>query len=220
MDQKVLIGVPTAEYARRGDFYDHFNIIEKPVGTVMTFARGQSPARNRNIIIDQAKEIKATHILFIDDDVLCPPDTLMRLLKHDKDIVTGLYLMRHFPHKPIAFVDSDDQGRCTYLELTPDKTGLIEIKNAGLGCCLIKTSVFDQLEKPYIRLGECVVDHWCDDIGFFNRVRKAGIQLYCDLDVRCGHIASFVLRPTFVNNQWVTGYDTAGTQTVSIPQNI
>lgn len=217
-ETKILVGVPTAEYARRADFYDFYNMLDRPMGTICTFAHGQSPARNRNIMIEQALEHNCTHILFLDDDVAFKPDLLTRLLAHDKDIVTGLYLMRNYPHQPIIFDYADNKGKCRYRYLKDGEKGLVEIINCGLGACLIKTEVFKSMEKPWIRLGELEKDHWCDDIGFFNRVRAAGFKLYCDLDCPVGHFASVTIWPNNVDGVWFTSYDSRGTSQVTFPQ--
>jgi organic radical activating enzyme len=217
-NMKILIGVPTSEMARRADFYDYFNMLNKPDGTMMTFAHGQSPARNRNLIIDQALENDCTHILFIDDDTAFKPNMLSQLLAHDKDIVTGLYLMRNYPHQPIIFDYADEEGRCTHHWLHDGKKGLVEIVASGLGACLIKTDVFRALDKPYVRLGELEKDHWCDDIGFFRRVREAGFKLYCDLDCLVGHMASVTVWPNPIDGKWMTSYESNGEASVSFPQ--
>lgn len=215
-----MIGIPTADFARRADFYDHLAILQKPVGTIQTSTHGQSPARNRNIIIQQALENDCTHILFIDDDVLPPTDGLLRLLEHDVDMVTGLYVMRPYPHKPILFDLQNEEGLVRWMQLTPDKNGFIPAVSGGLGFCLIKTDVFRAMEKPWVRLGEIESDkdHWCDDIGFFKRAREAGFELFADLTVCCGHICSMVLRPVCINGTWYTTYDTSGEKSVTIPQ--
>lgn len=214
---KVLIGIPTAEFARRADFYDYVDMMEKPEGTIQSKAHGQSPARNRNLIIGQALEHDCTHIMFIDDDVQVPLDIIPRLLVHDKDIVTGLYLMRNFPHQPIIFDKSLDDGRCLNHFMAEGETGLIPIVNCGLGAVLIKTEVFKKMPKPWITLGEAEPDHWCDDISFFNRARKLGFKLYCDLTVLVGHHASVTVFPVYDNGEWSVAYNTNGPKTVSFP---
>ena len=217
METKVLIGIPTAEVARSGYFYDHFNALEKPVGTVCTFARGQSPARNRNMIIEQMFAYDCTHILFLDDDVTFNPDLLNRLLAHDVDMVTGLYLMRNYPHSPIIFDHADELGRCITC-WSKQSEGLVEIVAAGLGACLIKREVFEKMEKPWIRLGELESDQWCDDLGFFKRAREAGFKLFCDMSVCVGHIASVMIYPSFREGAWHIVYDTKGPTSVSFPR--
>jgi len=212
---KVLIGIPTGHVARQAIFYDYYHQLEKPEGSGMIAVHGQSPARARNIIIDHAIQHDFTHILFLDDDLAFKPDLLNRLLSHDKDIVTGLYLMRNYPHQPIIFDESYADGRCTYHFPTDEESGLIEVVNCGFGCVLIKTEIFKNLEKPYVRLGELEKDHWCDDIGFFLRVREAGFKIHCDLDVMVGHMHFMTIWPNKIDGKWLVSYDTYGPEQVS-----
>lgn len=219
VDSKVLIGVVTGEYARRADFYDYYNLLEKPAGCVVLFCHDRSPAHGRNLIIEQALLNDCTHVLFIDDDMAFDADSLNKLIADDKDIVSGLYLGRAYPHQPLIFDYADEEGRCLYSYLEPDTPHLKKIVAAGFGFCLIKTSVFKRMEKPWVRLGELQSDEWCDDLGFFNRARLSGIDdIWCDTSVRCGHIGTVIVWPKFENGQWLTGYDTGGKGMLSTPQ--
>jgi hypothetical protein len=212
---KIMIAVPTSGFSRNDAFYDYYNLLEKPAGTVCVFARGQSPARNRNLMIQQALEHDCSHILFLDDDVAFPTNLLTSLIKHDKDVVTALYLMRSYPHQPIIFDYADDEGKCGWHFPSDKESGLIKIVNCGLGSVLIKAEVFKKLKKPWITLGELEKDHWCDDISFFNRVRAAGFEIYCDLDIHVGHMANVIIWPAKNDDAWQVVYDTHGTSSVS-----
>lgn len=218
METKVLIGYVTQEYARRADFYDYLGLLEKPENWLLLPCHDRSPAHGRNVIIDEALKYGCTHILFMDDDMACKPDALMQLLSHDVDVVTGLYLSRSYPHQPLIFDIADDSGACLFAYLTGDEPRLKEIVNAGLGFCLVKTSIFEKLEKPYVRLGEIDAEQWCDDVGFFNRVRKAGIKIYCDMECRIGHIGTMIIWPNKEDGKWMSGYDTSGRGMINIPQ--
>lgn len=215
-ETKVLIAVPTSGFSRNDTFYDFYNALERPEGTICTFARGQSPARNRNLMIEQGLEHNCSHILFLDDDVAFPPDLLKKLLVHDKDIVTALYLMRNYPHQPILFDYSNEKGECAWHNIH-DEQGLIEIINCGLGACLIKIDVFRKMEKPWITLGELEKDHWCDDVSFFNRARAKGFKLYCDLSIQVGHFVNTTVWPVYANGMWHVTYDTHGNQSITFP---
>jgi hypothetical protein len=217
-DSKVLVAYPTAEFARHAVFYDYFNRLDKPIGTIIAGAHGQSPARNRNLLIRMALEQGCTHILFLDDDTAFPHDMLTKLLAHDLDIVSGFYLMRSFPHKPIVFKQFDEIGKVKHYY--PEDNGLHEVACVGLGACLIKVDVFKKLEYPWIRLGEIETDHWSDDTGFFKRVREAGIKIYCDFSICVGHLASVTVIPVFKDGVWTIALDTYGTQSVSIPMGL
>ena len=219
MDYKVLVGLATGEYARRADFYDYFNLLEKPAGSFALFAHDRSPAKSRNMLIDAAKDVNCSHILIIDDDVAPEGDHLMRLLAHDVDIVSGLYFMRSYPHAPVAFDIANEKGECMPMYMTPNLKGLHPVVAAGFGFLLIKMSVFDKLEKPYVRLAELDPEEWCDDIGFFKRVREAGIQSYVDLDVHVGHQGTMIVKPRRdKDGNWFTNYNTGSKYSFDVPQ--
>jgi hypothetical protein len=60
---------------------------------------------------------------------------------------------------------------------------------------------------------------WCDDIGFFHRVREAGFKVYCDLSVCVGHIASCIVTPVYnePDGKWYTMYNTNGEGQIVFP---
>lgn len=220
VETKVLIGLITQEYARRADFYDYWTMMKKPDNSMMVMCHDRSPAKGRNLVIEAAKENNCTHVLFVDDDMAMKENALYQLLEHDVDIVSGLYLIRSYPHQPVIFDVADEStGACLYCYLTGDEPRLRPIVCAGFGFVLIKMSVFQKLEKPYVRLGELDSEHWCDDMGFFNRVRKAGIQSYCDMECRIGHMGTMIVWPDKIDGKWYSSYDTNGKElSINVPQ--
>ena len=216
---KVLITVTTGEYARNANFYDYYHMLDKPEGAIISFVHGRSPAKSRNILINAAKEQECTHILFIDDDMTYPADGLTKLLEHDLDVVSGVYLSRSYPHQSVVFDLADDDGLACPMYLI-DKPSLKPIVAAGFGFLLVKMSVFDKMDEPYVRLGEMDVEEWCDDLGFCKRMREAGIQLYADMTVLCGHMGTVTILPEYdaEKNVWYTIYDTHGTGVIKTPQ--
>lgn len=218
--ERIFIAVVTAEYARKADFYDYFFSMKRQPGDVVTGIHGQSPAQNRNIVIEQALELEMDRVLFIDDDTVFQPDLLENLRKHDVDVVTGLMFQRNYPHTPLIFGRIREKDGAVFPRLLKpeDDNQLIEISAAGLGCCLIKTDVFRKIDPPWIRLGELTSDGWCDDIGFFKRARAVGIKSYCDLSQRVGHTATVTVWPNKMDGKWVTTYDSYGSGQLSTPQ--
>lgn len=210
---KIFIGVPTAESARHAVFYDYLNNLHKPEGTIGAGFHTASGARNRNLIIEEALRTKCTHILFIDDDMAFPPDALLKLLEHDENIVSGLYLNRNYPHRPILF----DAGP-TRRYLDDDERGLIQVEAVGFGFLLVNTDVFRSMERPFVRMGEVNPEERNEDIGFCLRARAAGYVIYCDLDLPIGHIGQATFWPSVVNGIWCTAIDTNGDQIAYVPQ--
>jgi hypothetical protein len=218
VDQKVLVGVTKGEYDRRSDFNDYVSMLELPSNSMRMSSFDRSPAKGRNTIVEQGFVHNCTHILYIDDDQTFESKALFQLLAHNVDIVSGLYLTKTYPHIPLAFDVATENGSVLPMYLDEDAHGLKEVVATGFGFCLIKMDVFRKLEKPWVRLGELDPEEWCDDIGFFNRVRKAGIKIHCDLDCIIGHIGTMIVKPKFYNGQWNTEYDTGGKGSISTPQ--
>lgn len=227
---KVMIGVSTAGYLRNASFLEYFAAVQRPVDSIGAFVHGQSPARGRNHLFQLALEQECTHILLLDDDVCPPADIIARLMRHDKDIVTGVLLKRDFPHTPILFHTSLPDGKCGVQFLNElSEEGLIPIKNCGLGCVLIKTEVLKKLlpfnvkqtdataPPAWVTLGEAVPDHWCDDTVFFNRCTELGIEMFCDLSVKVGHMGQVTIWPRYEDGKWLTVYDVGGKDNIKFP---
>jgi len=76
---------------------------------------------------------------------------------------------------------------------------LVEVDACGMGCMLIKKSVFEKLEEPYfqytprsktsLQKGE--------DYYFCEKAKDAGFKIFCDTSVICGHIGTIVIGPQF-----------------------
>ena len=77
------------------------------------------------------KDSDVTHLWFVEDDMVLPPDTLMRMLATDANAVTYDYPVTKSGNGAVFF---DQGGNAIF---------------GGTGCLLVKRSVFDNLKKPY-----------------------------------------------------------------------
>jgi GT2 family glycosyltransferase len=214
---KVFIGVPTSEFGRAAIFHDYLNQLIKPEGTISAGFHTNSGAQNRNLIIEEAMYTQCSHILFIDDDMAFPPNALIQLLERDKDIVGGLYLNRGYPHLPVIF-DYDSKTKITRHLLKDHESGLIEVEAVGFGFMLIKTIIFNHLDRPYIRTGQIQKDLRSEDIDFCIRARESGFTIHCDLSLPIGHIGLATFWPNMIDGKWYTAIDTNGNELINTPQ--
>lgn len=142
-----------------------------------------SPEEGRDKIVSLVNYMfpKPTHILFIDSDVVPRKNTLRTLLKHNKDIVTGVYPMCQNG----ALMWSVNRGDGFVTELPTDP---FKIESCGFGIVLVKTSVFESIEWPYwetqYKPGHRVMG---EDIYFCHKARQAGFDIWCDPKVKCDH---------------------------------
>lgn len=96
-------------------------------------------------------------ILWIDSDIMFTLDQLQKLLSHDTNIVSGLYLMangkEYATANPWKVGESENIQRS--IHLTPSdisgKKDLIEVPYTGFGFILVKQGVFEVLEYPWFR---------------------------------------------------------------------
>lgn len=144
----------------------------------------------RNVLAEKSLEKGATHILFVDDDMMPPPDAAIRLLKHDVDIVCALTFSRLPPHCPCIF---KNVGQDIYPIESINK-GLIEIDACSGAFVLIKSDVFKQMPKKWYKPGDNTLAIYkkagglSEDIGFSFKAKRIGLGVYCDTDLIVPHV--------------------------------
>ena len=143
--------------------------------------RGPSITESRNVIVEKAQSINATHLLFLDSDNVFPPDVIDKLLKHDKDVVGATYLKRIPPYELLG-VPLDK----------PTDNPLIRMKRMPTGCLMIKMHVFNQMEKPYFRMKYKNGKEYSED---YNFCEDCGYTVWCDqaLSLQIGHVENRVV---------------------------
>lgn len=197
-----IIGVSASEMARFSQFTSCLANLDKPPGTVVQFETGIDIAINRRAIVRSALESNAEWVWFVDDDMLFPPDHLMRLLSHEKDVVASLYMNRKPPFYPVAFnrktvTENGSVWHPVDLRGAPS-SGLVEIVAAGAGGLLVRTGVLHKIayDRWFVRDGAG------EDLSFCDRVLGAGVPILLDLAARMGHISTYAVWPRNASGQW------------------
>jgi len=148
----------------------------------------------RNHIVEEFLKTDATHLFFIDSDTIPPPDALEKLLKADKDIISGITPI--IDHDPMRTNDSNGfykKWNCVGVsdEIVKPNTGIVPIKGAGGSCILIKREVFEKIPAPWYKFldkddnGKEV--DISEDIYFIINAINHGFQAYCDTSIICKH---------------------------------
>jgi GT2 family glycosyltransferase len=178
---RVMVGVgicPRTEYAR-DLFMEWFK--KQSYQNVELFIdenNGEENARaSRQRIRDRFISSNCDYLLFCDVDTIPPLDAIPRLLKANKDIITGLTVSRLDP-TVIAFWKEGYPEQQQKKELIKTRR-LIEIDGAGLYLTLVKRPVLEQIKFDWNDI--------VDDIEFFNRAKALGYKIYLDPTVQCKH---------------------------------
>lgn len=198
---KVLCGAPCGKLPVYDEFYDCFAALIAPEGSIKTRARGGDVPTNLNKLVDAALEHDCSHLFIVEDDSWFAPDALMRLLAHDKPVVTGLCRSRQPPFLPYIYSGLAEDGLVKRL-LKPEDEGLIKVAATGMGGILINTAVFQHLKRPYFSTYYIGERSWGQDVLFGKSLIEAGVDVYCDLDVIIGHATQCVLGTQKIDGKW------------------
>ena len=142
--------------------------------------------RSRHRIVKAAIAQGATHVLFLDSDMVFPRNALDVLLHAKREIVGCNYLTRQPPFKPTA---RDDDFTPIRLNAS---SGISEVAYIATGCLLVTLKVFQAIGTPYFDTRYLPAkDDWeGEDYHFCRRARELGYRIYChhELSERVGHI--------------------------------
>ena len=154
---------------------------------------GFTIAENRAYCVFKALNNNCTHILFIDDDMTFPENTIERLLAHNKAIVGVASNSRMLPLRPTVAGLTEDGGPKVFdsPKQLPDQP--FKCYSVGMGVALVDCSVFDVIEKPWFEFhvaptGKIITgedEHLC------NQVRAKGLEVYCDPTLKIGHLGEY-----------------------------
>lgn len=136
----------------------------------------------RENLINQAIEVKSEWALWLDSDMMFPPTTLLRLLAHNQDIVACNYMKRSYPFKSVAFMDTNDWESWVPLQSEDE---LLTVEAIGMGCVLMRTSVFEKLNRPYFEYTyqPKTKDWGGEDFTLFKKLNGSGVQLKVDTNL-------------------------------------
>lgn len=125
--------------------------------------------RARNILAARFLESDATHLLFIDADIGFRPEAVLRLVKFDKDVTTGIYAKKAFDwamvkrkleakeKEPVFQMGLDfniniEQASATITD------GFVKVLDSATGFMLIKRAVMERMVEHYRPELHCVND--------------------------------------------------------------
>ena len=179
----VAIGIPSGDMVHADFAMTLANFCINPGARIFLLnAKSSLVAFGRNQCVTAALLAKATHLLFLDTDMIFPLNTLSRLLAHQKDIIGAVYSQRAAPFHPLGVMKSGEHKHVP--------RGVHPMAMIPTGCLLIRTHVFEKLSKPWfntIAAGDSLLG---EDYFFCHNAIAAGMEIWCDGDLsrELGHI--------------------------------
>jgi len=191
----IAIGLPCNWDFLSTKFFESWIELKKPQHSVIIGNRGRVDDQRNSIIHAVLKDGTFSHILFLDTDHRHHSDTILKLLSHDKDIVSGLSFRRSYPYDPIIFEQDGDKFKNI---IQWNKNELIEVDAIGAASLLVDVSVFKEINYPWFemnyRFGDGVVS---EDFAFCLKAKQAGYKIYCDTGCDNKHLGTIEIDQTY-----------------------
>jgi hypothetical protein len=187
MTPNVVIGIPNTGSVKERTLVTVVGLLSTGnFPKALATQQGAILPENRWKLVKTAEQHGATHLFFLDADMACPDETIVRLLAWERHIIAAAYNARqqHNPESTVSLLGGE-----TELPTVPFKA-----RSVPLGCCLIAMEVFRVMDPPWfayehgedgnVRLGE--------DVWFCQKAREKGFDVWCDPTIPVGHIGDWV----------------------------
>lgn len=200
---RITIGVNTLSSVNSYVYSNHIAFLTKsrqmfPKDDIIFFSPDRMSIDNmRNEAARYALQTESDYLMFIDDDVLVPPNCLKRLIEINKDIVMGLTMIRGYPFRPMFFKDVTQLGKALALDFYEnyrddiDSDGLVNCYAIGFSCVLIKTEILKKVTQPYfVTSSGSIFGGHTEDVYFCCKCKAEleDISIVVDTKTECGHL--------------------------------
>ena len=162
-----------------------------------TFVTGMPFDHARNTGCQKLLELGWEWLFFLDDDVLCPADTIPRLMAHKLPIVSGMYYRRAEPLVPVMLKEKEDKKGYDWITAYAQNS-LVEVDLVGCGCLLIHRDLLTKYPpvSKNCRWFEWRCDHMdlppnertSEDFTYMRYIREKGEKIFVDTSIVCRHV--------------------------------
>lgn len=129
-------------------------------------------------------------VLWVDSDMVFDRYLYEDLSIHGKDMICGWFVSRHYPYVSCVFRNIDPVERIS--EMPED---IFQIGGCGFGAVLMKAKVLEDVMNT--NHGKCFLpeQRTGEDLAFCQRATGCGYTIWCDPQVRVGHVGSLIIWP-------------------------
>jgi len=189
--KKILIAIPTNKYIEPETFKSIYDLdIPDGFETQFEFFYGYQIDQIRNLIADWGK--KYDYLFCVDSDIILPKDSLTKLLKANKDIISGLYIQRKYGQQIPELFKRVSTGTIHY-DINELISGVMEVDACGFGCVLIKGHVLKEMQYPHFLYRSSIDfnDTESEDTYFCRKAKENGYSIWADTTIVCSHKGTY-----------------------------
>lgn len=183
----MVVGLPSCGRLTMHEWGISLAAIDWPMGISRNLMRtkGMELGAARQRMAEETIKIGAEYLWFIDDDIDVPAyaaKRLIRLMEERPDVMVsgGIYCSKAEEPEPLVFLKKD--APCYWRWKRGD---VFDCARLGGGCMMIRTEVFQHLEKPWFEVADNVdteyltegMEKHTEDFYFCDKVRDAGFRI-------------------------------------------
>lgn len=149
----------------------------------LSAAKARNVCLDRMFTLEEVGKYRFDWTMWFDSDMTFPPNALLRLMVHDKDIIGATYVRRDFPHDLLGHPKGENR--------LPEK-GIAEWDSLPTGVLLVRRAVYDGFKPPIFRLfdNERTGQTFGEDHFFCYRAKELGYSIWVESDLsrEIGHV--------------------------------
>ena len=188
---KILIAVPCMDTVA-ASFAECLARLKKDDDCIVILNQSSLVYDSRNALAEYAISKNTDLVLWLDSDMIFPPELLERLradIESGKDIVSGLCFCRRYPYLPVVYekmeLDGERPITSSYVDYPEDE--MFRVAGCGFGVVMMRTDVLRKITDKYHTVFS-PLPHFGEDFSFCIRARECGYEIWCDPTIPIGHV--------------------------------
>jgi len=191
---KLAVCIPTRDQMHSRTTFCLYNLADRlravGIDHRLFLSPGTLIADQRAELVKASKEWGATHLMFIDSDIMFDPQHALNLLDFNEMVVAAAYSKRVEPLISTAWFRIDDWN--THVRLHNQTQSHVNIEAVALGFCMINMEVFEKMKEPWFSICFREGAYTGEDIEFCRNCLYENIPIWLDVktSLEIGHLGT------------------------------
>ena len=193
-DKRIAIVIPNYQHIETECLKSVYDLLIPPgFTTELIIVQGYTVETARNRGVEIVINGGFDYTLWVDSDIILPPNILPKLLSTNADIATGWYPKKLSGSKITELYGPDKLSRYEMVNIMTDELpkngGVIPILGCGFGCTLVKNHVYSAIgDRDWFHYHSTDGKLCSEDLDFCKKAKEKGFSIVADTSLRCPHI--------------------------------
>lgn len=141
------------------------------------------------MLLDHPDLGKWKYVLTVEEDMLFPPDALIRLIETigDYSAIGALYWTKGEMGMPMIYGDPKVQP-LNFTPQMPELDAVQECNGVAMGLTLFKLDDFRKVDAPRFKTVRTATEAWTQDLYYCHKARMAGLRFAVNTGILAGHL--------------------------------